>query len=96
MAKPAALMPRRRDVHPVPRFEDYKTSVTRSPNLPLLSMETTTSEETGPRFGHATIGALDHDLISNFTQGAALAVYQRQLFRAARSQFRWLWAHVDR
>ncbi len=72
-----ALMPRRREIHPVPLSADYKTSVTRAPSLPLLSMESTTSEETGPRFGHGLIGPLDNNLISNFTQGAAQAIGER-------------------
>jgi protocatechuate 3,4-dioxygenase beta subunit len=41
---------------PSPYDPDYKTSVTRSPNLPLLSLESSPSEETGPRFGHSLIG----------------------------------------
>ena len=45
------LIPRNRAVHPVPYDPDYKTSVTRSPNLPLLSMPSTITEETGPVFG---------------------------------------------
>ena len=71
------LMPRRREVHPVPLWPDYKTSVPRSPSLPLLSMESTPSEETGPRFGHNLIGPHDNDLIVNYTQGAALAMGER-------------------
>jgi protocatechuate 3,4-dioxygenase beta subunit len=66
------LMPRRREVQPVARDPDYKTSVTRSPTLPLLSMESTPSEETGPRFGHSLIGALDNNLILNFTGSPAI------------------------
>ncbi|WP_299690357.1 protocatechuate 3,4-dioxygenase subunit beta [uncultured Tateyamaria sp.] len=71
------LMPRRREVHPVPLWPDYKTSVPRSPSLPLLSMESTPSEETGPRFGHSLIGPHDNNLIVNFTQGAESAVGER-------------------
>jgi len=77
MSKAEVLMPRRRDIHPLPYWPDYKTSVTRSPNFPLLSMEATPSEETGPRFGHNTIGELDNNLISNYSQGTALAVGER-------------------
>jgi protocatechuate 3,4-dioxygenase beta subunit len=73
----AALMPRRREVHPVPYDPDYKTSMTRAPSLPLLSMESTPAEETGPRFGHGLLGPLDNDLIRNYTQGKALAVGER-------------------
>jgi protocatechuate 3,4-dioxygenase beta subunit len=71
------LIPRRRDLHPVPRDADYKTSVTRSPTLPLLSLESTPSEETGPRFGHDLIGPLDNDLIRNFSRGEGLAIGER-------------------
>lgn len=77
MTNTAPLMPRRREMHPDPYSPDYKTSMTRSPSLPLLSMESTPSEETGPRFGHSLIGALDNNLISNYTQGKALAVGER-------------------
>ena len=61
----APLIPRDRTAHPVARDEAYKTSVTRSPALPLLSLESTPAEETGPRFGHNLIGALDNNLILN-------------------------------
>lgn len=73
------LIARNRTIHPVARDPDYKTSVTRSPNLPLLSMETTVSEETGPRFGHDMIGPLDNNLILNFSRGAAPAIGERIL-----------------
>ena len=52
----AALMARRREAHPDPYAPDYKTTLTRAPALPLLSLESTPSEETGPRFGHSLIG----------------------------------------
>jgi protocatechuate 3,4-dioxygenase beta subunit len=71
------LIARDRSIHPVPYDPEYKTSVTRSPNLPLLSLESTLSEETGPVFGHGIIGELDNNLISNFTQGAGLAIGER-------------------
>jgi len=72
-----ALMARRRDKHPLPYYPDYKTSITRAPNLPLLSMESTVSEETGPRFGHGLIGKLDNDLILNFSQDGTPAIGER-------------------
>ncbi len=75
----APLIPRNRAAHPVPRDPDYKTTVTRSPSLPLLSLDSTPSEETGPRFGHNLIGALDDNLILNWTKGAAPAVGERIL-----------------
>lgn len=77
MSDTKPLMPRRRDMHPVPYFPDYKTSVPRSPSLPLLSMESSPSEETGPRFGHNIIGALDNDLIRNFAEDGGLAIGER-------------------
>jgi len=73
------LIPRNRAVHPVAYDPDYKTSVTRSPNLPLLSMESTPTEETGPRFGHGLLGALDNNLILNFSKSAAPAIGERIL-----------------
>ncbi len=73
------LIPRDRRVHPVPYDPAYKTSVTRSPHLPLLSMESTPSEETGPRFGHSLIGPLDNNLILNWTKGEAPAIGERIL-----------------
>ena len=77
MSDTKVLMPRRREVHPLPHYPDYKTSVPRSPSLPLLSMESTPSEETGPRFGHSIIGALDNDLIRNFSKDGGLAIGER-------------------
>lgn len=73
------LIPRNRAAHPVAYDVDYKTSVTRSPNLPLLSMESTLTEETGPRFGHGLLGALDNNLIVNWTKGTAPAIGERIL-----------------
>ncbi|MFK7862042.1 MAG: protocatechuate 3,4-dioxygenase subunit beta [Granulosicoccus sp.] len=77
MSNEGPLIPRNRAIHPVVCDVDYKTSVTRSPKLPLLSLESTMSEETGPVFGHSDIGKLDNNLITNFTQGAQLAVGER-------------------
>lgn len=77
MSDSAPLMPRQYRQHPKAYWPDYKTSVTRSPNLPLLSMESTPSEETGPRFGHSLIGPLDNNLITNFSGGEAMAIGER-------------------
>ncbi|NNF24125.1 MAG: protocatechuate 3,4-dioxygenase subunit beta [Rhodobacteraceae bacterium] len=70
------LIPRDRAAHPVARDVDYKTSVGRSPDWPLLSMESTASEETGPRFGHSMIGPRDNNLIENYP-GDGLAIGER-------------------
>ena len=79
MADLGPLIPRNRDIHPVPYDPGYKTSVARSPSQPLLSMESGASEETGPVFGHGTFGALDNNLIMNFSKGAAPAIGERIL-----------------
>ena len=47
---------------------DYKTSVARSPNLPMLSLRGTLSEITGPVFGHNDIDPLDNDLLRNYAK----------------------------
>ncbi len=73
------LVPRNRELHPEPYWPDYKTSIARSPRLPLLSMESSASEETGPTFGHGLIGALDNNLILNWSQGKAAAIGERIL-----------------
>lgn len=71
------LIPRDRSVHPVPHDPDYKTSVARSPKWPLLSLESTITEETGPVFGHGDLGPLDNDLILNYSRGETPAVGER-------------------
>jgi len=73
------LIPRNRDIHPPAVDLGYKTSVVRGPHLPLLALDSTPTEETGPAFGHNLIGPLDNNLILNFTQGAAPAVGERIL-----------------
>lgn len=77
MTSQGPLIARDRSVHPPPLTPDYKTSVVRSPGLPLLSMPSTISEETGPVFGHNMLGALDSNLVENFSQGAAQAIGER-------------------
>lgn len=73
------LIPRNRAIHPAPYDPAYKTSVARSPSLPLLSLESTLTEETGPTFGHNRFGALDNNLILNWTKGTSHAVGERIL-----------------
>ncbi|RMD92535.1 MAG: protocatechuate 3,4-dioxygenase subunit beta, partial [Alphaproteobacteria bacterium] len=73
------LIPRDRSAHPPAYDPDYKTTVTRSPRWPLISVDSTPTEETGPLFGHDLIGPLDNNLILNFTGGKAAAVGERIL-----------------
>jgi protocatechuate 3,4-dioxygenase, beta subunit len=61
--------PRDRLLHPPAYAPGYKTTVARSPRQPLLALESTISEETGPRFGHSDLGPHDDDLILNYAQG---------------------------
>jgi protocatechuate 3,4-dioxygenase, beta subunit len=62
----SALIPRDRSAHPVARDPDYKTSVARSPDWPLLSLPSTMTEEAGPVFAPGLLGPLDNNLIANF------------------------------
>jgi protocatechuate 3,4-dioxygenase beta subunit len=55
----------------------YKTSVLRSPQRALLSLDGTISEITGPVFGHSIIGAMDNDLIHNFARAGESAIGER-------------------
>ncbi|MEM9395490.1 MAG: protocatechuate 3,4-dioxygenase subunit beta [Pseudomonadota bacterium] len=75
----APLIPRDRAAHPVAHDVEYKSSVSRSPTMPLLSLDSTPTEETGPKFGHGLIGALDNNLILNWSKGAASAIGERIL-----------------
>jgi protocatechuate 3,4-dioxygenase, beta subunit len=56
---------RNREIHPPAYFPDYKTSVARSPRLPLIALQQSLSEITGPVFGHDLLQPLDNDLLLN-------------------------------
>ena len=76
--------------HPLPYAPGYKTTVARSPRLPLLSMPTTPTEETGPVFTTDILGERDNDLITNFTGemaiGERIVVHGRVLDQNRRPQ----------
>ena len=57
--------PRDREIHPPALAPAYKTSVTRSPRKPLLALQQSLSEITGPLFGHDRLDPLDNDLLLN-------------------------------
>ncbi len=59
---------RDRSVHPPALTPGYKTSVTRSPQRPLLALQNSLSEITGPLFGQGELGEQDNDLILNFAK----------------------------
>lgn len=63
------FLQRDRMLHPPALTPDYKTSVKRSPQHPLLSLRSSMSETTGPTFGHGDLGPLDNDLILNYAHG---------------------------
>jgi protocatechuate 3,4-dioxygenase beta subunit len=90
MTKPAEFYQRDRRWHPPAYAKDYKTSVTRSPQYALISLENTASEITGPTFGHGDIDPLDNDLLGNFAQvgeapiGERIIVHGRVLDENAR------------
>jgi len=56
---------------------DYKTSVSRSPQYSLISLENSASEITGPVFGHDDIDPIDNDLLLNFAQDGQAPIGER-------------------
>lgn len=59
---------RDRNAHPPAIAPIYKTSAFRGPRLPLISLQNSLSEITGPAFGHNELGPLDNDLILNYAR----------------------------
>ena len=59
---------RDRDMHPPALTPDYKTSVLRSPQKALISLQNSLSEITGPVFSADELGPLDNDLILNYAR----------------------------
>ncbi|MDB2407731.1 protocatechuate 3,4-dioxygenase subunit beta [Jannaschia sp.] len=83
------LIQRDRNRHPPAYARDYKTSLTRAPRNPLLSIEGTASELTGPSFGHGDIDPIDNDLLRNYATtgdpiGERIIVHGRVLDENAR------------
>lgn len=66
-----SLIQRNRSWHPPALSPAYKTSISRSPSQPLLSLQTPDSEAAGPAFGHNDIAPLDHDLLRNYAHTGA-------------------------
>ena len=84
MPQDGSYYQRDRAWHPPAFTPQYKTSILRSPQKALLSLDATMSEMTGPVFGHDRLGPLDNDLITNFAKtgdaiGQRLIVYGRVL-----------------
>ena len=57
---------RDRNIHPPAHTPVYKTSVLRSPRIPLWSLQNSLSEVTGPIFSPDELGPNDHDLLHNY------------------------------
>jgi protocatechuate 3,4-dioxygenase beta subunit len=72
-----AFFQRDRSRHPPAFTPGYKTTITRSPRYPLLSLNNTLSEVTGPVFGHNIIGELDSDLLLNCARPGESPVGER-------------------
>ena len=68
---------RDRTVHPPGFTPTYKTSVLRSPERPLLSLQNSLSEVTGPVFGHDELGPLDNDLLLNYAKDGGSPIGER-------------------
>ena len=71
---------RDRTIHPPAYAPTYKTSVLRSPQKTLISLQNSLSEITGPVFGADELGPLDNDLIMNYAKtglpvGERIVVY---------------------
>ena len=72
------------------RHPDYKSTLLRGPTKPLVPLEPTLSESSGPIYGHDCLGPLDHDLTRNGAkdgepQGERTVVTGRVLDEAGRA-----------
>jgi len=63
--------------HPPALTPIYKTSVLRSPRLPLWSLQNSLSEVTGPTFRPEELGPLDNDLVLNYAQDGGAPIGER-------------------
>ncbi|MFU1479203.1 protocatechuate 3,4-dioxygenase subunit beta [Roseovarius sp. C7] len=77
MRKPAEFYQRDREWHAPALTPDYKTSVSRSPSYPLLSLDQTASEITGPTFRNDDINPGDSDLLHNYASTGSSAIGER-------------------
>ena len=89
MTDTAPLLRRDRGWHPPAHAPGYKSTVLRSPRRPLLSLEPSLEDLSGPVFGHDDIDPLDNDLIRNFGPdgeaiGERIVVHGRVLDEGAR------------
>ena len=66
---PHEYYPRNFAVHPPAHSPHYKTTALRSPGYPLISIDQTLTEVSGPLFSPDDVPAGDHDLLTNFSRG---------------------------
>jgi protocatechuate 3,4-dioxygenase, beta subunit len=72
-----AFLKRDRKWHPPAYTPDYKFTIARAPQKPLVALDNTLSEMTGPVFGHAVLDDGDNDLIHNFAKPGESAIGER-------------------
>lgn len=77
MLTPGEFYQRDREWHPPALTRDYKTSVARSPQYALISLQNSASEITGPVFGHGDIDAIDNDMILNYAKPGEMPIGER-------------------
>jgi protocatechuate 3,4-dioxygenase beta subunit len=77
MPQSADFFQRDREWQPPALTPNYKTSIARSPNFALISVQNSVSEITGPVFGHDDIDPIDNDLISNYAQPGESPIGER-------------------
>lgn len=77
MLKQGEFYQRDREWHPPALTPDYKTSVARSPQRSMISLQNSASEITGPVFGHNDIDAGDNDLINNYARAGENPIGER-------------------
>jgi len=59
------------DSHPPNLHPDYKSTPLRAPGKPMVTLPQSLSELTGPIYGHAAVGDLDHDLTKSAARTGA-------------------------
>lgn len=77
MKTPAEYYQRDRQWHAPALTPEYKTSVSRAPSFPLLSLEQSASEITGPSFRNDDINPGDNDLLHNYATAGESAIGER-------------------
>lgn len=68
---------RDRKVQPPAHTPGYKSTIYRAPQKPLVAINQSLGDVTGPVFGHEMIGPLDHDLVHNFAKNGESAIGPR-------------------